>query len=37
MKKFAWLLTLVLAFALVLSACGSPPPKPRSTEAPVEH
>jgi basic membrane protein A and related proteins len=24
MKKFAWFLTLVLAFALVLSACGAP-------------
>lgn len=30
MKKFTWLLTLVLALSLVLSACGTP-----ATEAPV--
>lgn len=30
MKKFVWFMTLVLAFALVLSACGAP-----ATEAPV--
>lgn len=30
MKKFVWFLTLFLAFALVLSACGTP-----ATEAPV--
>jgi basic membrane protein A len=36
MKKFAWFLTLMLAFALVLSACGVPatqPPAPEPTEA----
>mgnify|MGYP006372264605 CR=1 FL=1 len=39
MKKFAWFLTLMLAFALVLSACGTPatqPPAPAPTEAPTE-
>lgn len=33
MKKFAWLLTLVLALSLVLSACGAGAP---ATAAPVE-
>jgi basic membrane protein A len=32
MKKFAWLLTLILALALVLSACGAP----AATQAPAE-
>ena len=39
MKKFAWFLTLMLAFALVLSACGTPAteaPAPTPTEAPAE-
>jgi len=40
MKKFAWFLTLMLAFALVLSACGAPaatqPPAPAPTEAPAQ-
>lgn len=37
MKKFAWMMTLLLALALVLSACGSPaPPTPVATEAPAE-
>ena len=31
MKKFAWLLTLILALSLVLSACGTP----AATEAPA--
>jgi basic membrane lipoprotein Med (substrate-binding protein (PBP1-ABC) superfamily) len=39
MKKFVWLMTLVLAFALVLSACGTPAPAeteaPAATEAPA--
>ena len=30
MKKFAWLLTLVIALSMILSACGTP-----ATEAPV--
>jgi len=33
MKKFAWLLTLIVAFSLVLSACGGSAP---ATSAPVE-
>lgn len=33
MKKFVWILSLVLAFALALSACGTPA---EPTEAPVE-
>jgi basic membrane protein A len=37
MKKFVWFLTLMLAFALVLSACGAPAtPAPVETEAPAE-
>ncbi len=39
MKKFAWFLTLMLVFTLVLSACGVPatkPPTPAPTEAPTE-
>jgi basic membrane lipoprotein Med (substrate-binding protein (PBP1-ABC) superfamily) len=39
MKKFAWLLTLVVALSLVLSACGSPKtaePTQAPTEAPTE-
>ncbi|HSL28628.1 MAG TPA: BMP family protein [Anaerolineales bacterium] len=32
MKKFAWFLTLMLAFALVLSACGAP----AATQPPAE-
>ena len=40
MKKFAWFLTLMLALALVLSACGTPAateaPAPEPTQAPVE-
>lgn len=37
MKKFAWLLTLVLALSMILSACGSPAtPAVQPTEAPVE-
>lgn len=39
MKKFAWFLTLMLVFTLVLSACGAPaakPPTPAPTEAPTE-
>jgi basic membrane protein A len=43
MKKFAWFLTLMLAFALTLSACGAPateapapaPTQPPATEAPA--
>lgn len=39
MKKFAWFLTLILAFSLVLSACGAPAatqaPAPAPTEAPA--
>jgi basic membrane lipoprotein Med (substrate-binding protein (PBP1-ABC) superfamily) len=38
MKKFAWLLTLILALSLVLSACGTPaatPEAPAATEAPA--
>jgi len=36
MKKFAWFLTLVLAFAVVLSACGAPATEaPAATEVPV--
>ena len=41
MKKFVWFSTIVLAFALVLSACGTPatePPaatQPPATEAPA--
>jgi basic membrane protein A and related proteins len=39
MKKFAWLLTLALAFAIVLSACGTPAapvePTTAATQAPV--
>jgi basic membrane protein A len=36
MKKFTWFLTLVLAFAVVLSACGTPATvAPVVTEAPV--
>ena len=31
MKKFAWILTFVLALSLVMSACGTP----AATEAPV--
>jgi basic membrane protein A len=36
MKKIAWLLTLILAFSLVLSACGTPAATPEApaTEAP---
>lgn len=33
MKKFAWLLTIVVTLSLVLSACGTPTPAP--TEAPA--
>jgi len=37
MKKFAWLMTPLLAFALVLSACASPVPVTSvATEAPSE-
>ncbi len=37
MKTFAWFLTLMLAFALLLSACGAPATEPPSvTEAPAE-
>jgi hypothetical protein len=39
MKKFAWFLTLMLVFTLVLSACGVPatkPPTPAPTEVPTE-
>ena len=37
MKKFAWLLTLVLALSMILSACGSPAtPALEPTKAPVE-
>ncbi len=41
MKKFAWFLTLILVFTLILSACGSPAteapaPEPVVTEAPAE-
>lgn len=37
MKKFTWLLTLVLALSMLLSACGSPAtPVVVPTEAPVE-
>ena len=37
MKKFTWLLTLVLALSMLLSACGSPAtPVAVPTEAPVE-
>src|SRR5215207_1703003 len=37
MKKFAWMMTLLLAMALVLSACGSPAPAtPVATEVPAE-
>ena len=32
MKKFAWILTLIVALSLVLSACGAP----AATEAPAE-
>jgi len=39
MKKYTWLFTLVLALALILSACGSPAPvateAPAATSAPV--
>lgn len=39
MKKFAWFLTLILASALILSACGTPaatqPPAPAPTQAPA--
>ena len=37
MKKFAWFLTLILAFALVLSACGAPAATqaPAATDAPA--
>lgn len=35
MKKFAWLLTLVIALSLVLSACGGAAPAP-ATSAPAE-
>jgi basic membrane lipoprotein Med (substrate-binding protein (PBP1-ABC) superfamily) len=33
MKKFAWLLTLVVALSMILAACGTPAPAP--TDAPV--
>ena len=36
MKKFAWFLTVVLAFSLVLSACGSGAAPAPATSAPVE-
>ena len=38
MKKFAWPLTLILALAMVLAACGGAATEPvmESTEAPVE-
>src|SRR5688572_3068698 len=39
MKKFAWLLTLILALSLVLSACGTPAATteaPAATEPPAE-
>lgn len=36
MKKFVWFLTLTLAFALVISACGTPATQPPATEAPAE-
>jgi basic membrane protein A len=36
MKKFVWFLTLMLTFALVLSACGAPATQPPATEAPAE-
>ncbi|MHB8776273.1 MAG: BMP family protein [Anaerolineales bacterium] len=32
MKKYTWLFTLVLAFALIISACGSPAPTEEATE-----
>jgi basic membrane lipoprotein Med (substrate-binding protein (PBP1-ABC) superfamily) len=38
MKKFVWLLTLILAFSLVVSACGAPAATteaPAATEAPA--
>ena len=35
MKKFAWFVTLVLAFALVLSACGAPATPAPAVEAPA--
>jgi len=36
MKKFAWLLTLVLALSMILSACGTPATQaPVATEAPA--
>jgi basic membrane lipoprotein Med (substrate-binding protein (PBP1-ABC) superfamily) len=36
MKKFVWFLTLMLAFALVISACGTPATQPPATQAPAE-
>jgi basic membrane protein A len=37
MKKFAWFLSLTLAFTLILSACGTPATEaPEPTTAPVE-
>jgi basic membrane lipoprotein Med (substrate-binding protein (PBP1-ABC) superfamily) len=36
MKKFVWFLTLMLTFALVISACGAPATQPPATEAPAE-
>ena len=35
MKKFVWFVTLVLAFALVLSACGAPATEAPAVEAPA--
>jgi basic membrane protein A len=32
MKKYTWLFTLVLAFALIISACSSPAPTEKATE-----
>src|SRR5215207_7063534 len=39
MKKFVWFLSLILAFTVVLSACGTTPPTEApniATEAPAE-
>jgi len=33
MKKYTWLFTLVVAFALIISACGSPAPAEEASEA----
>ncbi len=37
MKKFAWILTLIVVISMALSACGQPPaPAVEPTEAPME-